>query len=382
VSTQVAIPSVERFRASFLAASERAATEIESTDRLPSWLLEAAAEAGVYRLGLQRDLGGFGLSLGEMLPYLEVAAMGPGACRMLAHIGNAIWRPVLTYGTEEQRRLVPAMGAGRCLVAFALTERAGGTGRDTRSLAVRRNGKWLLSGEKHLITFADRADWFLITVASDERRAQDSLNSFLLPRTTPGFEIDATQRTMGLRGGGHAWLRYEAMAVDDCHRLGAVGQGLEVALTFLDYSRISLSACMVGLARRALSEAAAFSLRRVTFDRPIADRDAVRSHLATMHTDIEAGAGLVRSAAADFDAGRPVTVAAATAKLFCLEMVGRVTDLALRIHGGYGYTSDAVVERIYRDARGFWFEEGTAEIQRLVVARHVLGAARSPGSTP
>jgi alkylation response protein AidB-like acyl-CoA dehydrogenase len=382
VSTQVAIPSVEQFRSFFLGECERAAGEIESMDRLPERLLKAAADVGVHRLGLPRALGGFGLSLRELLPYLEVAAMGPGAGRMLAHLGNAIWRPIVDYGTEEQRRLVPAMAAGSCVVAFALTERGGGTGRDTRSRAVREDGGWLLTGEKHLITFADRAAWFLLTVASDDRRAPDSLTSFLVPRTTPGFEIDATQRTMGLRGSGHARLRYEAMRVDDRHRLGAVGQGLEVALSFLDYSRISLSACMVGLARRALSEAVAFSLRRVTFDRPIADRDVVRSHLASMHTDVEAGSGLVRAAAEVFDAGRPVTAAAATAKLFCLDMVGRVTDLALRVHGGFGYTTDSAIERIYRDARGFWFEEGTAEIQRLVVARHVLDAARTGYPAP
>jgi alkylation response protein AidB-like acyl-CoA dehydrogenase len=153
-----------------------------------------------------------------------------------------------------------------------------------------------------------------------------------------------------------------------------VGQGLEVALSFLDYSRVSLSNCMVGLAQRALDEAAAFSKKRTTFGQPIADRQAIQAHLADMHADVSAGRGLVRHAAELCDAGEDYTAAAATAKLFCLNMVGRVTDLSLRVHGGYGYTTDAPIERIYRDARGFWFEEGTAEIQQLVVARHVLSA--------
>ncbi|HUF98753.1 MAG TPA: acyl-CoA dehydrogenase family protein, partial [Ilumatobacter sp.] len=203
-------------------------------------------------------------------------------------------------------------------------------------------------------------------------RAKNSLTAFLVPRDTKGFEVDATQRTMGLHGTGHAWLRYHDIVVPDSAILGEVGQGLEVALSFLDYSRVSLSNCMVGLGQRALDEAVAFAKRRVTFGQPIADRQAMQAHLADMHADVSAGRGLVRLAAEKCSAGLDFTADAATAKLFCLNMIGRVTDKSLRVHGGFGYTTDAPIERIYRDARGFWFEEGTAEIQQLVVARHVL----------
>ena len=186
---------------------------------------------------------------------------------------------------------------------------------------------------------------------------------------------------MGLHGTGHAWLRYDGMRLDDTHVLGEVGQGHEIGLSFLDYSRISLSACMVGMSEQALAEAVGFAKRRVTFGRPIAERQAIQSHLAMMRADVDAGRGLVQRAAALLDAGAPFTAEAAIAKLFCLNMVGRVTDLSLRVHGGYGYTKNAAIERIYRDARGFWFEEGTQEIQQLVVARAELartsGASRS-----
>jgi acyl-CoA dehydrogenase len=166
------------------------------------------------------------------------------------------------------------------------------------------------------------------------------------------------------------------MEVADTDRLGEVGQGLEVALSFLDYSRLSLSTCMVGLAQRALDEAVAFAHRRQTFGRPIADRQAVQAHIADMQADLLAGRALVRTVAAAYDAGEDITAIASAAKLFCLNMVGRVTDHSLRVHGGFGYTKDAPIERIYRDARGFWFEEGTQEIQQLVVARDVLAAGR------
>jgi alkylation response protein AidB-like acyl-CoA dehydrogenase len=179
---------------------------------------------------------------------------------------------------------------------------------------------------------------------------------------------------MGIHGTGHAWLRYKDMEVSDQHCLGEVGQGLEVALSFLDYSRLSLSTCMVGLGQRALDEAVAFAKRRQTFGRPIADRQAVQAHLADMQADLLAGRALVRSVAEAYDASNDITAIASAAKLFCLNMVGRVTDHSIRVHGGYGFTKDAAIERIYRDARGFWFEEGTQEIQQLVVARDVLDA--------
>jgi alkylation response protein AidB-like acyl-CoA dehydrogenase len=369
-----AMPTVEEFREFFLNEYEAAAPEIEATEAIPDRLLKRAADLGAYRLTLPVEHGGWGLPVVDYLPYLEVAAMGPGSGRMLVHVTNGVWRPLAQFGDESQQALIANLATGDVVLAFCLTEKTGGTGRDTRSRAVADGDDWLLTGEKHLITFADRADLFLIVAASDDRQARDSLTAFLVPRDTTGFEIDATQRTMGLHGTGHAWLRFDQMRVPGSCRLGQVGQGLEVALSFLDYSRVSLSNCMVGLAQRALDEAAAFSKKRTTFGQPIADRQAIQAHLADMHADVSAGRGLVRRAAELCDAGEDYTAAAATAKLFCLNMVGRVTDLSLRVHGGYGYTTDAPIERIYRDARGFWFEEGTAEIQQLVVARHVLSA--------
>ena len=367
-------PTLDEFRDFFLGSYENRAREIESTDRIPEDLLREVASIGAYRLTIPREYGGFGLTMPDYLPYLEVAAMSPGSGRLLVHHTNGLWRPIAWYGTEEQRALIPQIASGDVVPAFALTEKTGGTGRDLHSRAVRDADTWLLSGEKHLITFADRADWFIVVAASDDRKAKDSLTAFLIPRNTPGFEIDLSQSMMGCHGTGHAFLRYADMAVPDAQRLGDVGQGLAVALSFLDYSRVSLSNSMVGIAQRALDEAVAFSKRRITFGQPIADRQAIQGHIAAMHADVEAGRHLVQHAASLFAAEQPFTTQAATAKLFCLNMVGRVTDLSLRVHGGYGYTTEAPIERIYRDARSFWFEEGTAEIQALVVARSMLDA--------
>lgn len=366
-------PSLAEFKAFFVEEFEQAAAAIEETDRIPEPFLQRVAELGAYRLTIPQEYGGFGLGIVDYLSYLEAAAMGHGAGRMLVHVTNGVWRPLARFGNAEQKALVPKLAVGSTVLAFCLTERAGGTGRDLHSRAVADGDGWKITGEKHLITFGDRADQFLLVAASDDRRAKDSLTAFLIPRDTPGFDIDAAQPTMGLHGTGHAILRYQDMFVPDGQRLGKIGEGLDVALSFLDYSRVSLSNCMVGLAQRALDEAVAFAKVRTTFGRPIADRQAIQMHLADMHADIMAGRGLVRMAAERAQHGDEYSAEAATAKLFCLNMVGRATDLSLRVHGGYGYTKHARIERIYRDARGFWFEEGTAEIQQLVVARHVLG---------
>ncbi|MEP6786778.1 MAG: acyl-CoA dehydrogenase family protein [Sphingomonadales bacterium] len=369
------IIALDKFREFFLTEVEAAYPEVERTDSLPAPIHRRAAEIGCYRLTLPVEYGGYGMSVTEYLPYLEAAAEGPGVGRMLVHTTNGIWRPIHNFGNEEQRAILPKMAAGDSVVAFALTEMTGGTGRDLKSVARREGENWRISGEKHLITWADRADWFVLVAATDDGSQKDSLTAFLIPRDTEGFEIDATQHTMGLHGTGHAFLRYNDMAVPDKYRLGDVGQGLEVALFFLDYSRVSLSTTMVGLAQRALDEAVVFAKRRTTFGKPIAARAQMQTHIALMHADIEAARHLVRHAAKLCEEGKEFTAQAATAKLFNLNMVGRVTDLSLRVHGGWGYTKAAAIERIYRDARGFWFEEGTAEIQQLVVARHVLEKA-------
>ena len=363
---------LDAFRKFFLDDLEKAYPEIERTDILPEELHRQAAEVGCYRLTMPPEYGGYGIGIIDFLPYLEAAAEGPGIGRMLVQLTNGTWKPLQMFGNEAQRAIIPKIATGEAVVAFCLTEKAGGTGRDLKSKAIRDGDTWRISGEKHLITFADRATHFILVAASDSKGAKDSLTAFLLKRDTPGFEIDASQHTMGMHGTGHAFLRYENMEVSDEDRLGEVGQGLEVALSFLDYSRVSLSICMVGLAQRALDEAVAFARNRVTFGRPISTRQAIQGHIANMHSEIEAGRHLVEHAARICEDGGDYTAAAANAEFFCRNMVGRVTDLSLRVHGGFGYTKQAAIERIYRDARGFWFEEGTAEIQELVVARHVL----------
>ncbi len=366
------VPALEQIRHFVLHDAEAGWPQVRDTDEVPAELFGAATSLGLQRLTIPAEYGGFGLAMPDYQPYLELTGQGPGWLRMLTHVGNGFWRPLARFGSDEQRALVRSMAHGETFVAFALTEPEGGTGRDLRSRAVQEGDHWRVTGTKHLITFADRADYFLLTVASDDRRAADSLTTFCVPRDSAGLTVDVGQHTMGLAGTGHGILRYDDMIVPDRYRLGEVGEGLTVGMSFLDYSRVSLATCMVGVAQRALDEAVSHARRRHTFGKPLAARQAVQVHLAQMETDVAAGRALVRDVGLLQATGGDLTAAAATAKLFCQQMVGRVTDHALQVSGGVGYTTDSVVERLYRDARGFWFEEGTAEIQQLVIARELL----------
>jgi alkylation response protein AidB-like acyl-CoA dehydrogenase len=368
-------PDLAAFRSFFLEEFEARSPEIEATDRIPEDLIRRTAEVGALRLTIPPEWGGFGMRTLEAQPYIETAAMGPPSGRMLVHIGNGLWRPLLRFGNPEQQQIVAGMACGEQCVAFAHTEKSGGPGRDLHTRAELSGSTWRVSGEKHLITFADRADWFILFAATDDRRTSESMSAFVIPRGLPGLEIDATQTTMGLMGNGHAWLRFDDMEISDGLRLGEVGQGQEIVRSFLTYSILSLTTCMVGLAQRAMNEAVAYATRRRTFGKLIAERQIIQAHLADMEADVIAGRSLVRELATGYDAGAGMEAFAAAVKLFCLNMVGRVTDVSLRVHGGFGYTKEAAIERIYRDARGFWFEEGSQEIQQLIVARNVLERA-------
>jgi alkylation response protein AidB-like acyl-CoA dehydrogenase len=192
-------------------------------------------------------------------------------------------------------------------------------------------------------------------------------------RNTPGFTITLMPEMMGMKGSEHGILEFRDAPVPAEHLIGQEGEGLTIVLRgFLDQSRAAIAQSCVGIAQRSLELAADFAKQRVTFGKPIAERQAIQMMLAEMATAIHAGRLMVMDAARRFDAGLPLAKEAAMAKLFCLEMVGQVTDRALRIFGGRGLTMAYPIERLYRDARALWFEEGTAEIQKTVIAREVL----------
>lgn len=367
----------EEIRAFVLGELEEVSEEIERNRAVPPDLWDRLAQKGLLRLTLPPRYGGWGLRMTEYLPILEVVAQSHGSVRMVVHVHNGLWRLLDRYGTEEQKqRYLFRWATGNCKLAFALTEPDAGTGTDIRTEARRVPGGWVLRGRKWLITFADVAEAFVVVAYTDRARGASGISAFLVPRETPGLRVTLQPDGMGLVGTGHGLLEFEDCRVPEEALLGEQGQGLQMVLRgFLDPSRISIAASCVGLAQRALDLAKEHAQRRVTFGKPIAARQAIQFALAEMAVDVRAARLLAMDAARRVDAGEPCTAEAAMAKLFGLEMVGRVTDRALRICGGIGYFRGHPIERVYRDARALWFEEGTAEIQKLVIARALLNPA-------
>lgn len=363
-------PTPAAFRDLFLGEFERASERIEREDRIPPELIEKAAELGAFRLTVPEPQGGFGLGIVEVLPYLEAASEGPAAGRMLVHVLNGIWRPLAAFGSAGQQELIGRQAAGKAIVGIAVTEREGGSGRDLRTTAVREGGGWRLRGEKYLITFADLATHVIVLAVTDESRGPDCLTTFLVPTDAGGVETSA-EPMIGLAGIRLGSLRFDTL-LSDADRLGELGQGFAVMQAFLDYSRISLSACMVGFGQRCLDEAVAFAKRRVTFGKPVAERQAIQVQIAGMYARLLAARSTVRAVAEKSARGEDFAVDAAAAKMFCADVATGLADACLRIHGGYGLTKASVAERLVRDSRSWWMEEGTAEIQSLLIARRIL----------
>jgi len=351
---------------------EDLADEIEQTEQFPARGFRLLADNDLLRLTLPTGWGGQGMSLIDYFPVLQEIAKIHGTFRMFVHGQNGMWRLVEQWGTDEQKnRWLPVHQQGG-IFTFALTEPGNGTGRDISTTAELAGGQWVINGRKHLISWAGEAELVHLIARTSTERGREA-TCFLLPKGTPGVTVEKLPHTMGCKGGSHDIMIFENTTLPADAVLGEVGGGLTLGLRgFLDVSRLSIAVSALGLARRAMDLATEFARQRVTFGRPIADRQAVRLSIAEMAADIYSVQTAVTDASARFDAGQPITAEAAMCKYLGLEMVGRVTDRALRMHGGIGYTRAHKIERHYRDARALWFEEGTSEIQRLVIAHELL----------
>jgi alkylation response protein AidB-like acyl-CoA dehydrogenase len=348
--------------------------EIEETGKLPQNVIRILADADLLRLTLPTEYGGVGLCFSDFWPILEEVAKAHGSLRLIVHAGNGFWRMIHNYGTPAQKhKYLPEVARAERFLGFALTEPDTGTGADIQSQARKDGDHWLVNGKKQLISFADFADPFHIFAYTDRTQGHQGVSAFLLDRDTPGFDIEYMRPTMGLRGSEHGIFHMREAQLPAANLLGEVGQGLEIAFSFLEVSRLAIAVSCLGLAQRFLELAVAFSKERVTFGKPLATRQAVQGYLAEMAVDVYALRSMIADAGRKFDQGVAIPGEASSAKLFGLESVGRVSDRAILVFGGIGYTRTYPIERMYRDARAMWFEEGTPTIQKLVIARSVLG---------
>ena len=355
---------------------ERWAELIESEREVPLALWDELRERGYLRLAAPRAYGGRGVPFTRYLELLELFSTSHASLRMIVHVCNGIWRPMDSHASEEQReRFVKPQVRGEIKVAFTLTEPTAGTGADIRTSVVREGDTYFLSGEKHLITFGTIADYLLLFARLEGTTGAAGTVALMVPPRGEGVTANVMPETMGVRGTDHGHLVFDRAPVPVANRLGEEGDGLAIALSgFLAPSRIAVGMTCVGLASRALELALSYARRRETFGRPIAQRQAIAFRLAEMATDLAAARALVLESARLWEdaGGAGAGAESAMAKLFASEMLQRVTDGALQVHGGIGYWSSSPIERVYRDARAQRFEEGTAEIQKTTIARDLL----------
>ncbi|MFF9783788.1 acyl-CoA dehydrogenase family protein [Streptomyces nigrescens] len=350
------------------------AAEEEDAGHFPRATFTLLSEAGLLSLPYDEEFGGGGQPYEVYLQVLEELA----AARLTVGLGVSVHtlacHALAGYGSKEQRaEHLPDMLGGGLLGAYCLSEPSSGS--DAASLttrATREGDVWTLEGTKAWTTHGGVADFYTVLARTGGSGAH-GITAFLVPADAEGLSAAAPERKMGMKGSPTAQLHFDAVRVPDSRRLGDEGQGFAIALSALDSGRLGIAACAIGVAQAALDEALAYTAERQQFGRPIADFQGLRFMLADMATQIEAGRALYLTAARLRDAGLPFSKEAAMAKLFCTDTAMRVTTDAVQLLGGYGYTLDFPAERFMREAKVLQIVEGTNQIQRMVIARHLAG---------
>ncbi|HEY2054954.1 MAG TPA: acyl-CoA dehydrogenase family protein [Solirubrobacterales bacterium] len=356
--------------------------EIEETESIPrDKIWPALAEMGAFGLLVPERYGGAELSVRQYLPIIAELSKVHGGIRAAVHVHNSIGHALYELADDRHREeVLPGLVEGRKSVAFGLTEPDSGTGADTATTARHEGDSWVINGRKWLITNSDWASHFMVFAKTRDGAGAEMLSTILVERDAPGLRIEPLPETMGCKGGEHGLLTFTDATVPVANLIGEEGDGIGKMEEALEISRVFVAASSLGTAEYALELSLEHSKGRKTFGRPIADRQAVQRYLAEMETDVHALRLLLDDAAAKWDAGRRIPKEAAICKLFGLEAVGRVTDRALLVHGGVGYTRRHPIERLYRDARLNWLEEGTPTIQHMVIAREVLNGNGKKGA--
>ncbi|KPC60748.1 acyl-CoA dehydrogenase family protein [Streptomyces chattanoogensis] len=350
------------------------AAEEEDAGRFPRDTFTLLSESGLLSLPYAEEFGGGDQPYEVYLQVLEELA----AARLTVGLGVSVHtlacHALAEFGTKEQRaEHLPAMLGGGLLGAYCLSEPASGS--DAASLttrATREGDHWVINGTKAWITHGGVADFYTL-LARTGGDGPRGITAFLVPGDAEGLSAAAPERKMGMKGSPTAQLHFDDVRIPDARRIGDEGQGFAVALSALDSGRLGIAACAIGVAQAALDEALAYVASRQQFGRPIADFQGLRFMLADMATQVEAGRALYLAAARLRDAGQPFSKEAAMAKLFCTDAGMRVTTDAVQLLGGYGYTLDFPAERYMREAKVLQIVEGTNQIQRMVIARHLAG---------
>lgn len=354
-----------------------AEARVEDENAVPPEIIAEMRTLGLFGLSIPEEHGGLGLTMEEEVRVAFELGYASPAFRSVIGTNNGIGsQGIIVDGTEAQKQYwLPRMATGEVIGSFALTEPDVGSDAGAVKTTARRDGDhYVLNGTKRYITNAPVADIFTV-MARTGGPGPAGVTAFLVPKDSPGLSLGPIDRKMGQRGTRTSDVIFDNCRIPADSVIGGVeGIGFKTAMKVLNRGRLHISAVCVGAAERLCDEAVRFARERVQFGKPIAEHQLIQAMLADSSTEAFAGRAMVLEAARRFDAGDRVIQQAASAKLFCSEMVGRVADRAVQIHGGAGYMQDYPVEHFYRDVRLFRLYEGTSQIQQLIIAREMLNA--------
>ncbi len=338
-------------------------------------VLKSMGELGLMGIIFPEEYGGAGMdTLSYIIAVEELSRVCASTGITLASHVSLGANPIYLFGTEEQKKkYLPRLCSGEELGSFGLTEpNAGSDAGGTETSAVRVEGGWVINGTKMFITNGSCALTSVITAMTDRSKGVKGISAFLIERGTPGFSVGKKIHKLGIRGSDTAELIFENCRVPESSLLGKENEGFKQFMTILDGGRISIGAMALGIAQGAFDEALKYSRERKQFNQPISNFQAIQFFLADMATEIEAARHLVYHAARLKDAGKSYSTQASMAKLYASEVATRCCIKSLQIHGGYGYTKEYPIERMFRDVKVTEIGEGTSEIQRIVIARSLL----------
>jgi butyryl-CoA dehydrogenase len=351
------------------------AREIDASGEFPRDFFAKAGELGLAGVAVPEQWGGAGMDpIAYCLVIEEVSRCCATSGVILSVNNSLVCDPLLSFGNDEQKEeFLKPLAAGEKLGCFALTEPGAGSDAAALRTTARRDGDdYVLDGNKVFITNGTHADIALVFATVDPSRKHKGITAFVVPTDTPGYSHGHHEWKLGVNASGTTELAFEGMRIPARYRLGEEGDGFKIAMATLDGGRIGIAAQAVGIAQAAFEEALRYASEREQFGKPIAALQAIQFYLADMSTQLDAGRLLTWKAAWTKASKKRYSLEAAQAKLYTAEMAQRVTNKALQIHGGYGYTREYNVERYFRDARITEIYEGTSEIQKLVIAANVL----------
>jgi acyl-CoA dehydrogenase len=350
--------------------------EVTENDYIPEEIINKMKELGIFGLSIPEEYGGLGLTFEEEINVVFALCYASPVFRSIAgtNIGIGSLGITMNGNREQKEKYLPKLASGEMIASFCLTEPdVGSDAAALKTTAIKKDNSYIINGTKRFITNAPEAGLFTVFARTNlEEKKAKGISAFIVERNNEGISIGPHEKKMGMLGGHVADVTFEDCKIPLSALLGEEGRGFISAMKILERARIHMAAVSVAVAERIIDESVKYAVSRKQFDRPIADFQMIQSMIAESKAECNAAKCAVIDAARHYDDGKPITLLSSCCKLFATEMVNRVADRGVQIHGGYGYIRDNAVERLYRDVRLFRLYEGTSEIQKLIIARNLI----------